>query len=545
MRHDSPHGIGSLRSHLRTASIASAAALVVGAASAAPRSPASETGVPPDPVADLLQRVEQLEQRNRNLEGEVVRLRESEGQQWLTEQRAVEIRELVQDVLTDAGSRESLQSSGMTAGWDNGFFLSSADGRFLLQIGGLLQTRYVATWFREPSPAVGLPSIQAYWSDQRTSRAGFDIPGAEIWFQGHAFGKGLTYKLKAGFVNTHAVDLAAFNVRPLETGSGELTLYDAWTRFELGGGFFFRAGQFKLPFSREELIDRQYQLAIEPSAVSWALGVDYSQGLELSYVSDLFRAQVAFSDGARDQVASQYKTAGAIPRNRPFSYAQSEYALTGRFEFKPYGRWRDFEEFTSPPGSDFGLLFGIGLHSQSWRPDYYYQRILGPTGNNQWFMATADVSMNFSGASLYGSFTWANVDSGGAYLYAGQNNFNTPSYADAGTVNKWGMVLQGSFYMMPKIELFARYELGLFSVNNEARMPLVGGASSLYARENHLNLITAGMNWYIDGQDIKFSTDFGWSINSFGPSWFSGSNGWRVSGSSDQLVCRAMLQLLF
>ncbi|MHC4103126.1 MAG: hypothetical protein ACYSW1_19845, partial [Planctomycetota bacterium] len=70
---------------------------------------------------------------------------------WLTEQRANEIRDLVQDVLADADTRASLLQDGMTAGWDKGFFLGSADGNWLLKIGGQIQVRYAAS-FQDKAP---------------------------------------------------------------------------------------------------------------------------------------------------------------------------------------------------------------------------------------------------------------------------------------------------------------------------------------------------------------------------------------------------------
>lgn len=66
----------------------------------------------------------------------------SAGEDWLTEQRADEIRGLVQDVLSDADTRASLLQSGMTAGWDKGFFLASSDGNFKLKLSGLVQVRF-------------------------------------------------------------------------------------------------------------------------------------------------------------------------------------------------------------------------------------------------------------------------------------------------------------------------------------------------------------------------------------------------------------------
>jgi hypothetical protein len=59
-----------------------------------------------------------------------------------------------------------------------------------------------------------------------------------------------------------------------------------------------------------------------------------------------------------------------------------------------------------------------------------------------------------------------------------------------------------------------------------------------------LNLLTAGVNWYLDGQDIKWTTDLGWAITEVHP-WFADLNaGWRPSGS-DEIVFRTQLQLMF
>jgi len=77
------------------------------------------------------------------LKAQMAQMRAQQNDAWLTEQRADEIRGLVQDVLADADMRASLLSQGMSAGYDDGFVLSSADGNFLLRINGQLQTRWV------------------------------------------------------------------------------------------------------------------------------------------------------------------------------------------------------------------------------------------------------------------------------------------------------------------------------------------------------------------------------------------------------------------
>ena len=70
------------------------------------------------------------------LKQELAELKQQNGQDWLTEQRSSEIRGIVQDVLADADTRTSLQSSGAMAGYNNGFFLASPDGNFSLKVGG-------------------------------------------------------------------------------------------------------------------------------------------------------------------------------------------------------------------------------------------------------------------------------------------------------------------------------------------------------------------------------------------------------------------------
>jgi hypothetical protein len=92
---------------------------------------------------------------------------------------------------------------------------------------------------------------------------------------------------------------------------------------------------------------------------------------------------------------------------------------------------------------------------------------------------------------------------------------------------------------MPKVELFGRYEFAMIDGFNETA---IGNAA--LRNPDPLNLLTAGVNWYIDGQDLKWTTDLGWAITEVHP-WFADINaGWRPSGS-DEIVFRTQLQLMF
>ena len=68
---------------------------------------------------DTTMSAEQMAARIAELEAKMAQF--TNGDTWLTEQRADEIRGLVQDVLADADTRASLLQSGTSAGYDDGF----------------------------------------------------------------------------------------------------------------------------------------------------------------------------------------------------------------------------------------------------------------------------------------------------------------------------------------------------------------------------------------------------------------------------------------
>ena len=88
-----------------------------------------------DTNADLQARLEAAEAR-------ISELSAATNANWLNDARADEIRSLVHDVLADADTRASLQGSGATAGYNDGFTIGSADGNWSMKINGLLQTRW-------------------------------------------------------------------------------------------------------------------------------------------------------------------------------------------------------------------------------------------------------------------------------------------------------------------------------------------------------------------------------------------------------------------
>ena len=202
------------------------------------------------------------------LRAEIAAMKQENNKDWLTERRSAEIRGVVQDVLADADTRTSLQDSGATAGWKKGFFLSSPDGNFSLKVSGQLQVRYVLN-SRKGDQDLGPfnPANTLY---------GFENRRTKLSFSGNVFDKSWTYKIKGAF----------------SRAGGAFVLEDAYVQKKLEGGLAIKVGQFKAPWMREELVSSSKQLTVERSIVNEYFNQGYSQGIQLGYEADSFRAWV-------------------------------------------------------------------------------------------------------------------------------------------------------------------------------------------------------------------------------------------------------------
>ena len=543
-------------SAVATAAVASSAVgqtepATAGAAAEPPAAQPRDAG-----VAELLKRLDMLEERNRELESKVTDLSRQQGEEWLGEQRAAQIREVVRDVLADSEARASLRDGGMTAGWNDGFFLGSADGRFRMNFGGFTQARFI--W---SSIKVGPGfSNTDYVFDRQENRYGFDVPQVQLWTDGHIFSRDFQYMVKARFYQQFETELnKGDGVNNPIAGAAEYSafeLMDAWARIHLDDNWSVRAGQFRSPYSRGFLVMEQYQMTASRSVVDYHYALGYTQGLELEYASDEARARVSVNNGAQDNLLGDsdanygfnagglggfkiFPTGSYGAQNAPFWSQTSAFSFTGRFDWKAAGAWDQFRSYTSPAMEEFGLLMGLGVHYQSsyaYQPNNSTPLLDDPA--NTWLATTLDAQLNFGGASFYGAFFYNYLDSPGAIV----PQFGTPpaggDFLDLGAFSIYAFQTMVSGYIAPKMELFGRYEFAMIDGINDSAV------ASALRNPDPLNLLTVGFNWYLDGQDLKWTTDLGWAITAVHP-WFADIEaGWRPS-ASDEVVFRTQLQLMF
>lgn len=438
-------------------------------------------------VADLIRELRETQQQVRDLSGEVQELRARTGDSWLTDERAKQIRSLVADVLEDADHRASLMQGGLTAGWSDGFFLASPDGRFSLNIEGQMQIRWIFNYHDEPDKY----------------RWGFENTRSKLTFRGHVLNRDLTYLLR--------ID-ATRNEPGLVTGL--FFLQDAWVRYQLDDFISIRIGQYKVPFNREELVSSARQLAVERSLVNESSNLGRTQGVEITYADSNVRVMVSADDGATDNIGTfSLIEPGGEPLNESALVEDTEYSFTGRLEWKAAGTWDQFVDLTSPVDDPFGLLFGVAVHAEEGE---HGAPAINIRTEERWVAFTFDVSAEFGGANFFASYVQHYVDGG---------QFDIKYY---------GVVVQGGYYFTPKFEVFGRGEWAQFQIDG------VGIGF------DQLTLATVGFNYYFDGHDAKLTTDFGFTFGLVDRSFDSDITGFRRDFSSDtQLVFRTQFQLLF
>ncbi|MBL8763328.1 MAG: hypothetical protein JNM07_03565 [Phycisphaerae bacterium] len=359
-----------------------------------------------------------------------------------------EVRAIVAEMINDAESRSSLLQGGGNAGYDKHFFLASSDNNFRLNIGGIVQFRYNLN-FRDKADNTAGDDFESGFQNRRT----------KVDFWGNVVNPDWTYRVRL----------------EASRSTGAVSIDYAYIGYAFGNGWKATMGQFKLPFLREELMSDSKQLAADRSITNNAFTQTYSQGVNLGYSAEDWKFDTAFSDGLRT-LNTDYTSA-----------AESDWGLTGRFEYKFAGTWKQFEDFTAEQDEKFGALWGAAVHFQQSRN----------TGNpadvdNDYLTYTTDLSFEGSGWNIYAAFV-------------GSHNEARLAGPDPSDTDDFGAIVQAGWRFLPNSELFARWD-AIFTDDNR----VLGGGGSTF------HFITFGWNQYIAGHAAKFTLDCVVSANKTG-----------------------------
>ncbi len=189
---------------------------------------AAQEAEPPEPAAE--QRVEQLEAAIGQQQQRLAELSRSLAARQDT-QRLEILRAQIREILSEQEFREALAPATMLAGYDDGFYIRSADDRFKLKFGGKIQFRFTHYGTRAGNRYLN-PGLQ------RDDRTGFELERVRFTFSGHVHSPDWTYLVE---------------LRSDTSDQADVRLHYGWVNYRLAEELQFKAGIFRLASTRQQI----------------------------------------------------------------------------------------------------------------------------------------------------------------------------------------------------------------------------------------------------------------------------------------------------
>ena len=300
----------------------------------------------------------------------------------------------------DAAMAQVQSERQMTAGWNDGFFLASEDGKFSMGVGALVQFRFLHAHRPDPLRALQDPDINNW-----ENRWGFEFARTDLLVRGHLYRPELQYFLNLGVTREEP---------GLVNGLGFVK--DLWLSYDFQNDWRVRVGQFKIHHSREESTPSSGQMAVERTLLNEALNLGRTQGIELTWSRPRDVLTFTTGDGASDPSADNglgfyvAPNDGTLPSmlNRNALKRDVEWFAALRWERLLYGAWSQFRDMTSPIGSAPAAMFGLSIHGQKGEST----KVPTPQRDeSRWASFAADISWDL-GVQVQCSGMYGYIDSG-------------------------------------------------------------------------------------------------------------------------------------
>ncbi|MEM9252474.1 MAG: porin [Planctomycetota bacterium] len=422
------------------------------------------------------------------LRAEMAQLRAEQGETWLNERRAEEVKGLIRDVLADADTRSTLLQDGVLAGHDGKFFVASADGNYRLNFTGQFQFRYILN-------INGSDASNSDGSDASgtvtNSGAGFQLRRMKLGFTGHAIKPELTFKF----------------VLSGSRSSGDAGYEDAWVAYDLDeflDGLKVKIGNQKLPFLKQELISSSRQTAVDRASVTEFFTLNRQLGVNLEYKTDSWMVNVQTGNGANNGISD-------------FNDAGGDYNIAVRGDFNVFGNdWKDGRDNVAWSGKDTALFLGVaGFYQDGSRTGDSF------TFGDEYLAFTADALFKTGPFSILTTFTKG-------LIHAASEDDETP----------WGVLAEAGYMVIPDtFQPYLRYEAFDMPSGGVATNHLVTGGFNWFFKKHSLKF-TADAVWVVHGEDSN-------DIDPFGSNPYSDSLGFDGISGDGQVVLRTQLQLLY
>src|SRR5262245_22697711 len=344
-----------------------------------------------------------------------------------------------------------------TAGYEDGFFVRSADGNFSLRLGG----------------RVAMHTL--YQQEDTTQHDSFTMDRVRLYTEGFLY-KYFQYKVEAEFATSSSLLRDAYlNVTYLPQANVQI-------------------GQYKVPFSYEALLSKRYTDLVERSAVSLS-AVNPSRDIGLMVhgrvAGGLLNYQLAVMNGSGQNTADNNSSKDLVARFvlAPF-VAQKDFILSG-LNFGgavTYGHEPRSNSIFGTSPTSFVFFRPVTVRGDRMRVGGHMAWFSGPYSVTGEYIYTSEEreGLGKNGADL-SDFVTQGGYIGGTWLLSGEDKiFNKPNrplliFLDpTGKMAGWG-----------SWELAARYES--FRLDNEGGTGKPGALKS-----NTLEAARLGLNWYLN-----------------------------------------------
>lgn len=397
----------------------------------------------------------------------------------------------------DSAPRAGQAGTGVTAGYNRGFFIRSADGNNELRMVLVSQLRYAYN-HRD----AGASTDEA----EDLDFGGIQLRRVQLDLQGHFLNPRWTFRLRLD-----------------ASSGGTVGAAWAWAGYRFSDRLGIRVGQFKPSFLYEEDVSGSSQLAAERSYTADYFTTDFSQG-----------AQATLQPLERLRVVGTVHT-GSYSARTDFLGDGTDAALAGRVELLLGARdvaraWRQFTDFPSWSGDQAAVLLS-GAYDYEW-------------GETQVEGGLPDISKGaveiVAKLGRFGLFGSAIVQQFSVPEAAAED---VPANLEDAT--QVAVVIQGSgFVARDRVEPFARFEWidfdGVYYRNSTGG---IQSDSRDLAEPSDLGILTAGLNYYLARHGAKLTLDAQYALDPVPVTNLGGAL--LRSAAGDQLAVRCQLQVRF
>lgn len=214
---------------------------------------------------------------------------------------------------------------------------------------------------------------------------------ARLQFKGHSFGK--HNKFKAEF----AFSPADLRIKSIDGNNlvRETPLLTWYMEFDQNPNATIRVGQYKIPYSRQRVISSGNQQMVDRSIANGEFNLDRDIGLDV-------RSKDLFDLGHFRYYAGVYNGEG----RSAFGFGNSDLMYLARFEYLPFGIFKDYSESDferlSRPGLSIGAAYSYAPNASGTKVNRNGTPADG--GTTDVHSANADVTFKYRGFSASGEF---------------------------------------------------------------------------------------------------------------------------------------------